>query len=378
MEAIGEDGALDLREQRNPDDVKQGYVYLAEGDVIVAKVTPCFENGKAAVARGLIGGHAFATTEVYTLRPRMGVDAEYIYYALREARLRQWWAGNMTGAHGVKRVSLEVVRATQMFLPPLPEQRAIAAYLDHETAEIDALVAAQEGLIATLRERRTAVVDLAIEGSGPHHALKHYLRDNSSGVWGNDPVGDGEDTFVLRSTEQTESGEWRIEDPALRRLTERDRHRARLLPGDLVVTTASGSQKHIGKTTLVTSDVAELGACYSNFMQRLRCRDEMAPTYLWRFLMSNSARQQLRAASTTATGLANLNAGSFANLRIPLPPLDEQRRIADYLDEKTAEIDALIAETERFIAVSKERRSALITAAVTGQIDCTHLISEGS
>ena len=58
-------------------------------------------------------------------------------------------------------------------------------------------------------------------------------------------------------------------------------------------------------------------------------------------------------------------------MRIPLPALDEQRRIADYLDEVTGDIDALIATCEEFIACAKERRAALITAAVTGQIDCT-------
>jgi type I restriction enzyme S subunit len=61
--------------------------------------------------------------------------------------------------------------------------------------------------------------------------------------------------------------------------------------------------------------------------------------------------------------------GDLKAFRIPLPPLDEQRRIVAYLDDETAKIDALIAETERFIELSKERRSALITAAVTGQID---------
>jgi type I restriction enzyme S subunit len=90
--------------------------------------------------------------------------------------------------------------------------------------------------------------------------------------------------------------------------------------------------------------------------------------YLAYVLASKSARDQATSMMRGA-GLPRLSVGNLARLEVPLPPLEEQRRIVAHLDDQTAKIDTLIAETERFIELSRERRSALITAAVAGQID---------
>ena len=96
--------------------------------------------------------------------------------------------------------------------------------------------------------------------------------------------------------------------------------------------------------------------------------DRLYGRYLEWALKQPSAQAQVDMASTYNTQ-ANISMDDIGRLKIVLPPLEEQRRIAAYLDEQTAKIDQLITETERFIALSRERRSALITAAVTGQID---------
>ena len=95
--------------------------------------------------------------------------------------------------------------------------------------------------------------------------LKSVLARNDSGVWGEEPGNHG-GTVVLRSTEQTIDGGWAISDPARRGLSSRERADALLAVGDLVVTKSSGSEFHIGKTSLVTEDVAGLQACFSNFI----------------------------------------------------------------------------------------------------------------
>jgi type I restriction enzyme, S subunit len=99
--------------------------------------------------------------------------------------------------------------------------------------------------------------------------FKALLARNDSGVWGEDTANES-DVIVLRSTDQTVDGRWIIENPARRALTSRERAEARLEAGDLVVTKSSGSELHIGKTSLVDSSIAALGSCFSNFMQRLR------------------------------------------------------------------------------------------------------------
>lgn len=205
-------------------------------------------------------------------------------------------------------------------------------------------------------------------GNVPSHwdvqRFKWLINRNDGGVWGDDPDGNN-DTIVLRSTEQTVDGRWQIDEPAKRKLSEADRLSALLEVGDLLLTKSSGSPLHIGKTTLVEDYVAGLGACYSNFMQRLRVGDQLHPKLAWYFLNNDLARVQLDLASNSTTGLANLNGTMIGELLFALPPQDEQAAIATLLDRETSKIDALIAEQEKLLTLLAEKRQATISHAVT-------------
>jgi type I restriction enzyme S subunit len=183
-------------------------------------------------------------------------------------------------------------------------------------------------------------------------------------VWGEDPDGDG-DSIVLRSTEQTVDGYWQIDDPAVRKLSEKDRLSARLDAGDLLLTKSSGSALHIGKTTLVDEPVAKLGACYSNFMQRIRLRTGFSPRVAWYVLNNGLARVQLNLLSNSTTGLANLNGAIIGELVLVVATQIEQFAIAAFQERETAKIDALIAEQEKLLALLAEKRQATISHAVT-------------
>lgn len=194
--------------------------------------------------------------------------------------------------------------------------------------------------------------------------FKWLIERNDGGVWGDDPDG-VDDTVVLRSTEQSVDGRWTIDEPAKRKLTEKDRLSALLKVGDLLVTKSSGSALHIGKTTLVDERVANIGACYSNFMQRLRVVDSFSPRLAWYTLNNRLARVQLDLLSNSTTGLANLNGTIIGELLLAFPSQLEQSAIVDFLDRETAKIDALIAEQEKLIALLAEKRQATISQAVT-------------
>ena len=198
--------------------------------------------------------------------------------------------------------------------------------------------------------------------------VKHVLARNDGGVWGSD--GDVDGTIVLRSTEQTVDGAWNISDPAVRDLTRREYAAARLAKGDLVVTKSSGSARHIGKTSLVTKGIEALDCCHSNFMQRLRVRrNRMTPRYLWYVLNGNLGRRQFDYYSETTTGLANLSGKIIGMIRIAIPTVSEQSSISDFLDDETARIDALLAKQQELIAILEEKRTALISHAVTKGLD---------
>lgn len=165
MEAIGEDGTLSLDHTRELNTVLSGYTYFRENDVTIAKITPCFENGKGAIMRGLLNGIGFGTTELIVARPHPEhLTSKYIAYIFQSAEFRALGAGEMYGAGGQKRVPDSFVREFECGLPPIAEQSAIAAFLEMETARLDGLVSEAESVITLLQERRTALISAAVTG----------------------------------------------------------------------------------------------------------------------------------------------------------------------------------------------------------------------
>jgi type I restriction enzyme S subunit len=174
MEAVGEDGSLVLDRVRPIGEVETGYTYFRDGDVTFAKITPCFENGKGAIMRGLVDGIGFGTTELTVARPKHSkTTAEYLYWLFTSAHFRKLGEGAMYGAGGQKRVPDDFLRDFVWAFPPLAEQAAIATFLDHETAKLDALVEEQQRLIELLKEKRQAVISHAItKGLDPNVPMK--------------------------------------------------------------------------------------------------------------------------------------------------------------------------------------------------------------
>ena len=193
--------------------------------------------------------------------------------------------------------------------------------------------------------------------------LKFSLLRNDGGVWGDDFDDGG--TIVLRSTEIAIDGAWQIDDPAKRKLSPKDQRESLLLKGDLLVTKSSGSESHLGKTALVTTSIADLRAAFSNFMQRLRLKEEHEPKYYCYLLNSYIGREYLGCLGSTTTGLRNLSGGILAELEVSGPSYSEQGQIAEFLDYETARIDALIEKQQQLIALLKEKRQAVISHAVT-------------
>ena len=127
-------------------DVRKGYTYFETGDVLVAKITPCFENGKIAQAL-LPRQYGFGSTEFHVVRPILGrLDGRYLHHFLRQARIRVEGERRMTGSGGQRRVPEDFLAHLSIPLPPLPEQRRIAAILD----QADALRAKRREALAQL------------------------------------------------------------------------------------------------------------------------------------------------------------------------------------------------------------------------------------
>lgn len=209
-------------------------------------------------------------------------------------------------------------------------------------------------------------------GEIPEHwelsKLKSMLLINDGGTWGEE-CDDEEGTIVLRSTEIKIDGSWDIQEPARRKLSPKEKKRCLLKKGDLLVTKSSGSEQHIGKTAIVNEDVERLECVFSNFMQRLRVKRNICPSFVYYFINSHVGRTQLQYLSTTTTGLGNLTSQILDTIIIPYGRYNEQTAIANFLDQKTGEIDNLIADKEKMIQLLQEKRQTIIIEAVTKGLD---------
>jgi type I restriction enzyme, S subunit len=130
MAAVSEEGRIAFEEERTVAGVKKGYTYFERGDVLIAKITPCFENGKASRTESLSKPFGFGSTEFHVLRAANDVDPNFLFYKIWNASFRELGAQNMTGSAGQKRVPADFLKRLEIRLPPLDEQRRIAAILD--------------------------------------------------------------------------------------------------------------------------------------------------------------------------------------------------------------------------------------------------------
>ena len=268
-------------------------------------------------------------------------------------------------------------------VPPPEEQRAIADFLDRETARIDRLIEEQRRLIEMLRERRFALrVNVALHGTAPTEEFDSPLPwaeklptgwrvvpltsvaklesghtpSRSREDWWQDcyvPWVSLHDVGMMRSVKYLHDTAQRISDTGIANSS------ARILPARTVVLSRDAT---VGRTAIMGVPMAT-----SQHFAAWVCGPDLDPEYLW--VLFGDAMQPFFDSFQNGSTIRTIGMGDLKAFRIPLPPLDEQRRIVEHLDEETAKIDSLIAETERFVELSRERRAALITAAVMGQVD---------
>ena len=363
MEAIGEYGGLELTTTKLVGEVYTGYTYFREGDVVVAKITPCFENGKGAVAAGLVNEIAFGTTELHVLRIKESIDRQFLFYLSMGDAFRRLGEAEMYGAGGQKRVPDSFVRNLMHPLPPLPEQRAIAAFLDRETAKIDALVAKKERLIELLQEKRTALIshavtkgldpDVPLKDSGvewlgeiPAHWEVRRLRTLANiKTGGRDTVDhqeEGKYPFFVRSQTVERINTWSFD-------------------GEAVLTAGDGVG--VGKVFHYFNgkfDYHQRVYKFSNF--------RVVIGRFFFFFFKEMLRFEVLQGTAKST-VDSLRLPMLQNFPVVVLPLSEQRAIVAFLDRETAKIEAIEAKVQEAIDHLKELRTALISAAVTGKID---------
>jgi len=157
-------GGIDVSTIRKYAEVKKGYTHFRDGDILFAKVTPCMENGKMAIARKLVNGVGFGSTEFHVLRPRAGVDARYIYHFVSSQAFRKEASGHMTGAVGLRRVPSAYLEEQLIPLPDIQRQREIVAEFEKQLSRLDEAVANLQRVKANLKRYKASILKDAVEG----------------------------------------------------------------------------------------------------------------------------------------------------------------------------------------------------------------------
>lgn len=356
------------------------YNSFAEGDILLAKVTPCFENGNIAIAENLVSGRGYGSSELFVLRPKR-VLRKFLFYALQSPFFKQEGEASMTGAGGLKRVSPELLRQYRICLPRESTQQAIADYLDRETARIDALIAAKERLLGLLAEKRQALITRAVtRGLDPNAPLRY------SNIPWLGPIPAHWELSRLKFIAQVTVGivvtpAKYYQDggvPCLRSLNVKPN---RLSGEDLVFISEDSNEFHaksrlrVGDVVVVRTGVPGTAAVVDQRFDGANCIDlilirpspNIEPSFLSYFLNSEAAKRQFLSGSDGAAQ-QHFNVETATNLQVILPPIDEQSQIIADMGERLAALEKVASSATHTITLLKERRSALIAAAVTGQI----------
>lgn len=323
------------------------------------------------------------------LRPSDAIVVRYFYWQFFDLYNRRVF--NQLGSGVRSTLGAEDVLDLPMIVPPVADQRAIADFLDAETARIDALIDRKRSLLELIKGRSLSLIDevllLGEPGKGRTYdsrldgiwpelpsnwhitPLKYLATCDTSGAWGSEPGVEAEDVPVATTAQLDASGHFQHDKMEVRSFSASDAKRYTCRPGETVVVKSSGSATNIvsGKAGLVTAATPPF--VFSNFLLRLRPHmGSIEPKYLYLLVTSHLVKERIKR-MVSATTYPNLQVAEYLRQEFPVPPSSEQRAILERLEGKLGLHERAISSTEESITRMLARREAVITRAVSGAHD---------
>lgn len=355
---------------------------VRDGDVIVSTVRT-YLRAIAPIVRppeNLVVSTGFAV-----VRPRNLMDSGFAKYALQSQQFVDQVISRSTGV-SYPAINASDLARIELPFPPKEEQSVIATFLDRETAKIDALIAEQEKLLALLAEKRQATISHAVtrglnpnapmKGSGipwlgevPAHwdvtRLKFIATVQTGIAKGKDTAGKETITVPYLRVANVQDGHLALEDVAMIDIEPEQLARYLLRKGDVLMNEGGDFDK-LGRGTLWDGQIED--CIHQNHVFAVRLHG-ISPRWLNQVTSSQYAQFYFMGRSKQSTNLASISSTNIMELPVVLPPDDEQEEILRFVEQENAKSDALKLAADHAIALLKERRSALISAAVTGKID---------
>jgi type I restriction enzyme S subunit len=370
-------GRMDATAIRRFGEVKKGYTIFREGDVLFAKITPCMENGKMAVARGLRNGTGCGSTEFHVLRPRPGVDAHYVYHFVSSARFRAEAAHHMTGAVGQKRVPTAFLERCVIPLPHLDDQRRIVAEIEQQFSRLDEAVANLKRVKASTQRLVSSVLIEAVTGR---------LVPSTGPSWQTLQVCEAGDVVLGRQrAPQYLTGRWprkylrvaNIKDDTIdfsdvETMDFDDAHFAKyqLMPGDILVSEGQ-SPELLGQSAIFRGFTEPL--CFQKTLHRFRADPEVTTPEFAQIVFRSHVRSGVfRRLGSITTNIGHLTLEKFKAAPFSVPSLDEQRRIAAEVDRRLSIVREVEAEVDANLRRAQALRQAVLARAFHNETPFNH------
>lgn len=355
-------------------EAKGKYTFFKDNDILFAKVTPCFENQNIAIANNLVNGIGFGSSEINVLRLKSDASLRYMFYVICSNRFYNTGCSSMCGVGGLKRINPRAVSTFEFTMPSLTEQEAIAAYLDKECEKIGRKIELLERKAYAYSRLRRSLINRAVtRGLDPNVSLKP-----SNIEWvGDIPVHWTISRFAYFFAEHNISNKG-VNHQNLLSLSFGKIIRKNIdscdgllpatfetyqivEPGNIIFRFTDLQNDH---KSLRVGLVNEEGIIISAYTC-VQGNKETLPKFAFYMLHSYDIKKVFY---KLGGGMRqSLNYRTIKDMKVVFPPIDEQKEIAVYLDEKCAKIDAILEKINTEVERLKELKRSLINEVVTGQ-----------
>ena len=386
MEAVSVEGNVDLSNTKKLEDVKNGYTYFKNKDVLIAKITPCFENGKGALVDNLTNNIGFGSTEFIVLRVQKDSAPKFIYYLTHSHIFSSLGEAGMKGSAGQKRVPELFVKDFMFSKPLLNDQTTIANYLDQKTTLIDQIIEKKKRQIELLKEKRSVVINKAVtrgmdDGEemkdsgvewigevpkgwkiqGLKQILRIFGRIGFRGYTTEDIVSEGEGAISLSPSNIVENKILLNDKTYISWGKYEESPEIKVYEGDLLFVKTGST---IGKVAIATES-EEKKTINPQLVVFKKVR--INRLFLYYYMISNAFLFQVKS-SVVGGSTPALNQNKLGSFKVFIPQSKEQDQIVEFLKQETQKIDSTIQKIEQSIALMQEYKTALISNVVTGKV----------
>lgn len=355
--------------------LKSGLTPFQDGDIVLAKVTPCFENGNIAIAEGLSQHIGYGSSELFVLRNK-NIDRRFLFYFLQNENFKHSCEATMIGTGGLKRINPYFFQNAKIIYPSQEKQKEIVLFLDDKCDKIKEIIARIQSQISTLEEYKKSVITKAVtKGLNPDVQMKDSGVRWCPKIPSHWNVYNPKALFTMRD-QRAKTGERQLTASQKHGIVYQDEFMEMESQRVVVVVKDFSILKHVEPGDFVISmrsfqgglEYSTKRGCISSaYVMLIPNKEKVYPPFYRWFFKSSKYINALQSTTNLIRDGQAMRYKNFAMISLFDIPLEEQKEIADYLDEKCKKIDHLIVlKKEQFLSLDSYKKS-LIFAYVTGK-----------